>query len=66
MQLVSLSIKVITVITNNSNKFVPHKTVTYTDSTKINRPGYNICMYWTNLRQPTAHVKQNIFGKNLT
>ena len=34
-----------------------------TDSTKINRPGHNIRMYWTNFRQPTAHVKQNIFGK---
>ena len=37
--------------------------IVYTDSTKINRPGYNICMYWTNFRQPTAHVQQNIFGK---
>ena len=36
-----------------------------TDSTKINRPGHNICMYWTNFRQPTAHVQQNIFGKSL-
>ena len=37
----------------------------YTDSTKINRPGHNIRMYWTNIRQPTAHVQQNIFGKTL-
>ena len=35
----------------------------YTDSTKVNRPEHNIRMYWTNLRQPTAHVQQNIFGK---
>ena len=34
-----------------------------TDSTKINRPGHNIHMYWTNFRQPTAHLQQNIFGK---
>ena len=34
-----------------------------TDSTKINRPGHNICMYWTNFWQSTAHVKQNIFEK---
>ena len=27
-----------------------------TDSTKINRPGHNIRMYWTHFRQPTAHV----------
>ena len=35
----------------------------HTDSTKINRPGHNIRMYWTNFRQPTAHVQQNIFRK---
>ena len=34
-----------------------------TDSTKINRPGHNIRMYWTNFRQPTAHIQKNIFGK---
>ena len=34
-----------------------------TDSTKINRPGHNIRMYWTNYWEPTAHVQQNIFGK---
>ena len=34
-----------------------------TDSTKINRPGHNIRMHWTNFRQPTAHVQHNIFGK---
>ena len=37
-----------------------------TDSTKINRPVHRIRMYWTNYRQPTAHVQQNIFGKTLT
>ena len=36
-----------------------------TDSTKINHPVYSIRMYWTNFRQPTAHVQQNIFGKTL-
>ena len=36
-----------------------------TDSTKINRPGHNIRMHWTNFRQPTAHAQQNIFGKTL-
>ena len=34
-----------------------------TDSTKINRPRHNIRMYWTNFWQPTAHRRQNIFGK---
>ena len=34
-----------------------------TDSTKINRPVHNIRTYWTNFRQPTAHVQQNIFAK---
>ena len=29
-----------------------------TDSTKIYRPEHNIRMYWTNFRQPTAHVQQ--------
>ena len=37
----------------------------YTDSIKINRPEHNIRMYWTNFRQPTAHLQQNIFGKTL-
>ena len=43
------------------------KIVCCTDSTKINRPrpGYNIRMYWTKFRQPTAHVQQNIFGKSI-
>ena len=27
------------------------------------RPGNNIRMYWTNFRQPTAPIQQNIFGK---
>ena len=36
-----------------------------TDSTKINRPGYNIRMYWTKFWQPTVHVQQNIFEKAL-
>ena len=31
-----------------------------TDSTKINPPGYNICMYWTNV-----HVQQNVFWISL-
>ena len=35
-----------------------------TDSTKINRPGHNIRMYWTNFRRPTPHVQQSIFGKS--
>ena len=33
------------------------KKVLYTDSTKINRPGHNIRMYWMNFQQPTAHVQ---------
>ena len=37
----------------------------YTDSTKINRPGNNIRMHWTNFKQPTAHLQQDIFGKTL-
>ena len=36
------------------------------DSTKINCPGHSIHMYWTNFRQPTAHLQQNIFGKTPT
>ena len=36
-----------------------------TDSTKINRPGHNIRMYWTYFWQPTTHVQQNIFEKTL-
>ena len=36
-----------------------------TDSTKINRPGHNIRMYWTNFRQPIAHVRTTkCFWKN--
>ena len=31
-------------------------TTAATDSIKINRPGYNIGMHWTNFRQPTVHV----------
>ena len=46
-------------------KAVPWLLHESTDSTKINRPGHNIHMYWTNFRQPTAHVQQNIFGKTL-
>ena len=34
-----------------------------TDSTKINRPGHNMRIYWTNFRRPTAHVQQSIFEK---
>ena len=37
----------------------------HTDSTKINRPGHNIHMYWTNFWQPSVHVRQNIFENNL-
>ena len=37
----------------------------HTDSTKINRPEHNIRMYWTNFRQPTAHVQLNISVKTL-
>ena len=36
-----------------------------TDSTKINRPGHNIRMYWTNFWQLTIHIQQNIFEKTL-
>ena len=32
-----------------------------TDSIKINRPDHNICMYWTNFWQPTAHLQQKFF-----
>ena len=35
-----------------------------TDSTKINRPGYNIRIYWPKFWQPTVHVYQ-IFLKKL-
>ena len=38
----------------------------FTDSTKINRPGHYIRMYWTNFWQTTVHVQQNIFEKSLT
>ena len=37
----------------------------FTDSTKINRPGYNIRMYWTNFWQSSVHVHQNIFERTL-
>ena len=36
-----------------------------TDSTKINRPGHNIHMYWTNFWQPTVCVQQNVLEKTL-
>ena len=32
-----------------------------TDSTKINRQGHSIRMYWTKVSQPTVHVRQNNF-----
>ena len=35
----------------------------HTDFIKLNRLGYNICMYWTNFWLPTAHVQQNILKK---
>ena len=34
-----------------------------TDSTKINRPGYNIRTYWANFWQTTVHVQENVFEK---
>ena len=37
--------------------------ISCTDSTKINRPGHNIRMYWPNFWQPTVHVQENIFEK---
>ena len=39
------------------NSYVAWLSLECTDSTKINRLEYNIRMYWTNFRQPTAHVK---------
>ena len=48
----------------NWNVFLNHVWLR-TDSTKINRPEHNIRMYWTNFRQPTAHVQQTIFWKIL-
>ena len=44
---------------------VPDWLTAITDSTKINRPGHSIHMYWTNFWQPTVHVKQTIFEKTL-
>ena len=35
------------------------------DSTKINRPGQNIHMYWAKFWQPTVPIQQHIFEKNL-
>ena len=32
---------------------------------KIMNLPYSICMYWTNVWQPTVHVQQNIFEKTL-
>ena len=37
----------------------------FTDSTKINSPGHNICMYWAKLWQPTVHIQNHIFEKTL-
>ena len=37
----------------------------YTDSIRINRPGYSIGMYWTIFWQPSVRVQQNIFEKTL-
>ena len=42
-----------------------HKNKTCTDSIKINRPGYNICLYWANFWQPTIHVQQKVSEKTL-
>ena len=48
------------------------RNVTFTEQKRVNksnihtnRPGYNKRMYWTNFRQSTAHVQQNIVGKSL-
>ena len=40
-------------------------TVAATNSIKINRPGFNIHMYWANFWRPTIHIQQNIFEKTL-
>ena len=48
---------------NFIEKWANRNIQTYTDSTKINRPGHNIRMYWTNFQRPTAYVQKNIFGK---
>ena len=48
---------------NNQDRKIDNHLVQNTDSTKINRPGYNIRVYWMNFWQPTAHVEQNICGK---
>ena len=37
----------------------------YTDSIKINRPGHNIHIYWTNFWRSTIYVQQNIFESTL-
>ena len=36
-----------------------------TDSIKINRPGYNIRMHWTNFWQSTVHIQQSFLEKLL-
>jgi len=38
-------------------------TLNDTDSIKINRPVYNMRMFWTNFWQPTVHIQQTIFEK---
>ena len=49
----------------NQDRKIDNHLVQNTDSTKINRPGYNIRVYWMNFWQPTPHVEQNILGKTL-
>ena len=54
-------------ISNSSKSLKSHCTsnnwpICYSNA---NRPDHNIRMYWTNFWQPTVHVKQNIFEKNL-
>ena len=47
-----------------NRRHFPLKTATV-GNTSMN-PKYSIRMQWTNFRQPTAHVQQNIFGKTPT
>ena len=48
---------------SNYSKSMFESRTQYTDSTKINRPGYNIRMYWINFWQPSVHIQKNIFEK---
>ena len=51
--------------TSFGSKTVSHAKSPSTDSIKINRPGHNIRMFWTNFWPPTVHTQQNIFEKTL-